>query len=116
MWNQRLRNFALEMEALMENKKCNDELVLPIISSKLSINNWFEAYDTYAGSFVGQCNCPLSLIYRDHDAVPGAAPALAPDQPFSLEHGSVAEEMVKRFAHEWEPCIALTIRRGLLRS
>ena len=99
MWNPRLRNFAMEMEALMENKKSNDELVLPIISSKLSINNWFEAYDTYAASFVGQCNCPLSLIYRDHDDVPGAAPALATDQPFSVEHGSIAEEMVNRFAH-----------------
>ena len=95
----RLGNFKTEWESLKEQKAANDEGSLPVISNKLSISNFFEAYETYAGNFIGQSGCPLTWIYRQDIAVPGAAPPLAVDQPFSEEHGSVAAEMISRMSH-----------------
>ena len=95
----RLNNFQLEMESLLDRKKANDDLTMPIISKTLSITAFFEAYDTYAGEFIGQADCPITWIYRDSVAVAGAVPALDTDQPYSEQHGSVAEEMVHRLSH-----------------
>ncbi len=98
MW-VRLSNFQVEHKTLLSKKKANDELTLPVISQKLSIANWFEAYETYAGEFIGQANCPLTWIFRESVNVAVAAPALMADQPYSEEHGSVAEELVHRLPH-----------------
>ena len=95
----RLKTFKTEWESLKEQKTANDEGSLPVISNKLSIANFFEAYETFAGNFIGQSGCPLTWIYRQDVAVPAAAPALAVDQPFSDEHGSVAAEMISRMSH-----------------
>ena len=95
----RLNTFKVEWESLKEQKDSNNEGSLPIISNKLSIANFFGAYETFVSNFIGQSGCPLSWIYRTTVAVPGAAPALAVDQPFSEAHGSVSEEMVQRMPH-----------------
>ena len=95
----RLNNFKSEWESLKEQKSANDEGSLPIISNKLSISNFFEAYETFVGNFVGQSGCPLTWIYRPTVAVPAPAPALAADQPFSDEHGSVSAELIARMSH-----------------
>ena len=79
-------------------KKGNDDSYLPIISKTLPIDKCFEAHETYCTTYVGQSGCTLSWIYREESAVP-AAEALAPDQTYSAEHGSVDEEMVHRLAH-----------------
>ena len=97
-WN-RLANFQIEWDTLVQRRKANDELTLPVVSKQLSITSFFEAYETFAGEFIGQTNCPLAWIYRDAVAVDAVAPALAADQPYSETHGSVAEEMVQRIAH-----------------
>ena len=49
MWDQRLKNFQVEIIFLLERKKGNHEASLTIISDKLSITNFFEAYDTFSG-------------------------------------------------------------------
>ena len=95
----RLNNFKVEWESLKEQKDSNDEGSLPIISNKLSISNFFEAYETFVSNYIGQSKCPLSWIYRTTVNVPAIAPNLLADQPFSTEHGSVSEEMVNRMSH-----------------
>lgn len=95
----RMSNFKVEWESLKEQKDSNDDGSLPVISQKLFITNFFEAYETFVGNFIGQSGCPLSWIYRQDAAVPAVAPALEADQPFSTEHGSVSQELVARMSH-----------------
>ena len=95
----RLNNFKVEWESLKEQKSSNNEGSLPIISNKLSISNFFEAYETFVSNYIGQSGCPLSWIYRTTVNVPAVAPNLLADQPFSTEHGLVSEEMVNRMSH-----------------
>ena len=58
----------------------NHDASLPIISYKLVITNIFEAYDTFAGDYMGQNNCPINWVLRD-DVVVGPSTTLAPYQP-----------------------------------
>ena len=44
-------------------------------------------------------NCPMSWVTRENVLVPAAAPPMAPNQLYSIEHGSVSEEMVQRYSH-----------------
>ena len=80
MWDQRLNKFQVEITSLLEHKKGNHNSSLPIISKKLSITNFFEAYDTFASDYVGKNNCPINLVLRD-DFLVGPATTLAVDQP-----------------------------------
>ena len=50
----RLNNFKVEWESLKEQKTANDEGNLPIISNKLTIANFFEAYETFVGNFMAR--------------------------------------------------------------
>ena len=95
----RLRSFKTEWESLKEQKSANDEGSLPVISNKLSIANFFEAYETFVENFVGQSGCPLTWIYRPNVAVAAPAPALEANQPFSEEHGSISAELSARMSH-----------------
>ena len=49
----RLDNFCVGFDTLNDRKKKNDELSLPVISTKLSITAFFKAYETYVGKFIG---------------------------------------------------------------
>ena len=42
---------------------------------------------------------PLAYMIRIDPQVPGPAPALAPNQPHSTEHGSVEGELIARASH-----------------
>ena len=95
----RMTNFKIEWGSLKEQKDSNDDGNLPIISQKLVIANFFEAYEIFVSNYIGQSGCPLSWIYRTSVAVPAVAPGLEMDQPYSAEHGSVSEEMVQRMPH-----------------
>ena len=61
--------------------------------------DWFEAYDTFCDDYVGQSGAPFSLVSRPLVAVPVIAPTLAADQPFSLNWGLVAQELVHRLSY-----------------
>ena len=39
---------------------------------------------------------PLAYVTRKEESVAGMAPALATDQPFSTEHGSLEAELIAR--------------------
>ena len=46
----RLNNFKVEWGSLKEQKESNNEGSLPTISNKLSITNFFEAYETFVSN------------------------------------------------------------------
>ena len=93
-----MNNFQVEIIPLLERKKGNHNAFLPIISKKLSITNFFEAYDTFADDYIGQNNCTINWVLRD-DIVVGPATTLASDQPYSATHVSIEDEMIQRFTH-----------------
>ena len=99
MWS-RLSNFQIEYDSIQETKDSNDKSGLPVISKQLTISKWFEAYETYVDEYIGQADCPLGWIYRESVAVAAVVPPLERDQPYSTEHGSVAEELVHRMSHD----------------
>ena len=82
----------------MEWKKGNHDEPLPIISNKLSITNFFEVYDTFAGDYIVQNKCLINWVLRD-DVVVGPATTLTPNQSYFTTHGSAEEEMVHPLAH-----------------
>ena len=90
----RLNNFQLEMDTILDRKKSDDNLVMPIISKVLTITAFFKAYDTYMTEFIGQADRPLKWVYRDDATVAAAVLALANDQPYSEIHVSVADKLV----------------------
>ena len=61
-----------------------------MISNTLSIENFFEAYYTFAGDYIGQNSYPINWVLRE-EVVVGLATNLAPDQPYSSTHGYVEE-------------------------
>ena len=99
MW-VRLNNFNVEWKVIQDRKKANDELKLPVISKQSIIAAFFEAYETYCSEFIGASNCPLTWIYRDEEAVDAPPSAQETNQPYSMEHKSVAGEMVHRLSHD----------------
>ena len=88
MWDQRLKNFQVDIISFLEQKKGNDESSLQIISNKLSITNFFEAYDTFSGDYIGQNNCPINWVLRG-DVLVGPATTLTANQPYSATHVSL---------------------------
>ena len=54
----------------------------------------------YLGGKIGAMNCPMSWVTRENVLVPTAAPQMTPNQPYSIEHESVSEEMVQHNYHE----------------
>ena len=97
MWSDRLKNFKVQWEALMDLKK-SSTIELPKITKNVSVVRFLESYETYADQKIGVQNAPLSNVIRASVAV-GAATALAPNQPHSIVHGSIREELKQRVAH-----------------
>ena len=98
MWDQRLNNFQVKIISLIEWKKGNHDSSLTIISNTLSITNFFEAYDTFAGDCIVQNNCPINWLLMD-DVLVGPDTTLATNKPYSATHGLVEEETTQQFTH-----------------
>ena len=98
VWYQRLKKFQVEIISLLEQKKGNHDASFPIISNKLSITNFFDAYDTFAGEYIGENNCLINWVMRE-EVVVGPATTLAHDQPYSSTYGLVKEEIIWNFSH-----------------
>ena len=90
VWDERLNKFQVEIISLLERKKGNNDASLPIISNKLIITNFFEAYDTFSGDFIGKNNCPINWVLRE-DIVVGLATTIDPNHPYYSTHVSVEE-------------------------
>ena len=90
IWEQRFKNFQVDIIYLWERKKGNRKPSLLIISNQLSITNFFESYETFAGDYIGQNNYPINWILRD-DFLVGTATNLAAYEPYFATHGFVEE-------------------------
>ena len=82
-------------------KDANDDSLLPKIGAKVCSPRIFEveAYEIFMGTFIGKLGLPLSLVLSEHDLVNATVPALAPNEPHSVLHGSISDNMIKRASH-----------------
>ena len=98
VWEKMLENFQVEIISILGQEKGNHDASLPMISNKLSITNFFEAYNNVDGEYIGKNNYPINWVLRG-DVVLGLAITLAPNQPYSTTNGLVEEEVIRRFTH-----------------
>ena len=97
-WNTVMRNFNEQWKALEERKE-NENPDVPKITKALPVIKWTEAFTDYLSHAIGVRMIPLAYVIRPEADVPVAAPALAAGEPYSLEHGSVEQELVARASH-----------------
>ena len=95
-WTHRLKNFELQWSAIVDAK--DEEVELPLVNS-LQIVKWVEAMEAYLLQKIGVRNAPLAYVTREVEAVDAPAPPLELNEPHSVEHGSVIQEMVHRLSH-----------------
>ena len=100
MWASRLSVFEVAWQALVDLKDSEGSNKLPILTKNFAIDRWLESYANYADQRIGVRMCPLSYVIRDDAAVPAPAPPLLQNAPYSVEHGSLKDEMKARFSHQ----------------
>ena len=98
VWNNVIKNFESQWEAI-EKKKAKEELDVPIVSKDLPIIKRVEAFRNHLHRCISVRYAPLSYVVREDDAVQATVPALALNQPYSTEHGSIEDELVARADH-----------------
>ena len=86
------------MDAI-KDKKTNDTIEPYKLTWNLPIEEYIEGLDVYRGSKIGAMNCPMGLVTRANVIVPAAYPAMAPNQPYSIEHGSIIQETIQSYSH-----------------
>ena len=97
-WDQRLKNFSIEWDAIMELKDSSDQ-ERPKVTKSVGIAQYLEAYVNYSKQDIGARDAPRFYVIREDINVDPNPPPLAPNQPYSTEHGSVMEEMMMRLSH-----------------
>ena len=97
-WDPVMKNFELQWKAL-KAKKDADEPDVPKITKALPVIKWSEAFQDHLNRIIGLRTIPLQYVIRPEANVPNAAPALATNQPYSEEHGSVEDDLVARASH-----------------
>ena len=98
-WTHVMSNFETQWKAL-KAKKDGDTPEVPKINRSLPVIKWTEAFQDFLHRVIGVRIIPLYYVIRPVVVVPQAAPALAPNQPHSTEHGSVEDELVARASHD----------------
>ena len=71
----------------------------PFITKHFGIIKWLEVFKYHLTQFIGEQNIPLSYLIRENDVAALIVPPLAADKAYSIEHGSVEEELVARATH-----------------
>ena len=97
-WNTVMRNFNEQWKALEERKE-HENPDVPKITKALPVIKWTEAFTDYLSCAIGVRMIPLAYVIQPEADVPVAAPVLAAGEPYSLEHGSVKQEMVAHASH-----------------
>ena len=97
-WNPVKRNFEEQWKAL-EAKRKEDDPETPVISKALPIMKWAESFRDQLHRCIGVRYCPLAFVIRPEVVVPAACPDLAPQEPYSEEHGSIEMDLVMRASH-----------------
>jgi hypothetical protein len=72
----------------------------PKITKALPVIKRTEAFRDFLDRAIGVRTIPLCYVIRETVGVPVAAPALAQNQPYSNDYGSVEGELVARVSHE----------------
>ena len=97
-WTPVIRNFQEHWKALVDRKD-EDDPDVPKISKALPVMKWAEAFPDFLQRVIGARTIPLTYVIRETVAVADPPPALAQNQPYSEEHGSVEEELIARANH-----------------
>ena len=97
-WDPVVKRFS-EHWAALEDRKKEDVADIPKITRALPVTKWTESFVDFLSRTIGTRTIPLVYVVRQDVAVPAGAPALALDQPYSEEHGSVEADMVARGSH-----------------
>ena len=100
-WDTVMWNFNEQWKALEERKE-NKNHDVPKITKALPVIKWTEAFTDYLSCAIGVRMISLVYVIRPEADVPVAALALAAGKPYSLEHGSVEQELVARASHTHE--------------
>ena len=98
MWDPIIKTFMEHWNELKDRKDAETPSV-PKITKTLVIVKWTEAFNDFLHRVVGARHIPLAYVIRPTEDVPIAAPALANNQPYSTEHGSVEAELIARASH-----------------
>ena len=97
-WTHIMKNFSEQWKSLQE-RKAEDDPETPKISSDLPIIRWVEAFEDHLHRCVGVRCVPLSYDIRLVVVPPVPISGLAPNQAYSLEHGSLEEDLIARASH-----------------
>ena len=96
-WFPIMKNFSEQWTSL-EERKDEDDPETPTITKELPIMKWVEAFEDHLERCVGIRCVPLAYVIRD-EVVPPPITAQAPNQPYTLEHGSLEADLVVRASH-----------------
>ena len=96
-WFSIMKNFAEQWQSLEERKE-EDDPETPTITKELPIMKWVEAFEDHLERCIGVRCIPMSYVVRDEVVPPAITPA-APNQAYSLEHGSLEADLVARASH-----------------
>lgn len=92
-----MRNFDIQMNALKETTAPPD--ITPI-KSGTAITKFLENFKLHCHGVVGKRHAPVNYVFRNESVVPAVGPAFLPDQPHSMEHGSVEGELIARLSFD----------------
>ena len=99
MQQTRLGNFKEQWEAHETNIENQDQHKLPVITKYLPIVAWIEAFTNHLVVVCGVRKIPLAHCIRETVVVGNDFSPLAADQCYSVEHGSLRDEMIARASH-----------------
>jgi len=71
----------------------------PKITKTLTVIKWTEAFAAFLNCVIGTRTIPLPYVICEDEAVLNVAPALATNQPYGAEFGSVEVELIARASH-----------------
>ena len=71
----------------------------PFVTKNFGIIKWIEVFKDRLTRVIGERNIPLSYLIRENDIAAVIVPPLAADKAYSIEHGSVEEELVTIKTH-----------------
>ena len=86
MYDSRLNNFKVHMDAIKDKKK-NDTNDPPKLYRNLPIEEYIEGIYFYLVGKIGAMNCPISWETRENMLSPAASSPIAHNQTYPIEHG-----------------------------
>ena len=106
-WNTTIQTFILQYKALEGQKKDGETPDVPKITKTLAGTKWSKSLKDFLSRVIGLRMIPLSYVIRETETVSAAAPQLASValalgggvHPYSVEHGSVEDELIDRGSH-----------------